>query len=116
MRDSKGREIKAGDLLKIPHFTAKKNRKRIYMYRLVVRVDDDFQVTKTGSHLYAVCVCDIYRRGSLEKAFKSPLSVVGECEIIDGGTVHDDDLYWERKRDRSEQNPRVTDAIDAEEL
>ena len=97
MRDSKGREIKAGDLLKIPHFTAARYRKKIYMYRLVVRVDDDLCVNKTGNHLYAVDVSDIYRRGSLEKAFKSPLSVVGECEIIDGGTVDDNDLYWERK-------------------
>ncbi len=115
MRDKYGREIKAGDLLKIPHFTAR-NRKRIYMHRLVIRVDDDFCVTKNGEHLYVVCVCDIYRKGSLDKAFKCPLSVVGECEIIDGGTVDENDLYWERKRDKSKRNFHFTDATETDEL
>jgi hypothetical protein len=99
MNDKHGREIKAGDLLKIPHFTAK-NGRRIYMHKLVVRVDDNLCIAKNGKHLYAVDVCDIYRNGLLSKAHKCPLSVVGECEIIDGGTVDDDDLYWERKRQK----------------
>ena len=34
MLDSKGREIKAGDLLKVPHFTAARRRQKIYMYKL----------------------------------------------------------------------------------
>jgi hypothetical protein len=99
MNDKHGREIKAGDLLRIPHFTAR-NRKRIYMHKLVVRVNDDLVVDKGGRHLYAVDVCDIYRQNSLGRAHKCPLSVVGECEIIDGGTVDDNDLYWERKRQK----------------
>ena len=96
--DIKGREIKAGDLLKVPHFTAARRRTRIYMYKLVCRADDRMTITKDGQYLYAVDVCDIYRKGSLNKAHKCPLSVVGDCEIIDGGTVDDDDLFWERKR------------------
>lgn len=35
--------------------------------------------------LYAVNVVDIWRKGSLQNAHKCPLSVVGECEIIDSG-------------------------------
>jgi len=96
--DIKGREIKAGDLLKVPHFTAARRRTRIYMYKLVCRTDDRMTITKDGQYLYAVDVCDIYRKGSLDKAHKCLLSVVGECEIIDGGTVDDNDLFWERKR------------------
>lgn len=96
--DTKGREIKAGDLLKVPHFTAARRRTRVFMHKLVCRVDDSLTIAKDGQHLYAVDVCDIYRTGSLDKAHKCPLSVVGECEIIDGGTVQDDDLFWERKR------------------
>lgn len=95
--DIKGREIKAGDLLKVPHFIAARRRTRIYMYKLVCRTDDRLEITKDGQHLYAVDVCDIYRKGSLSKAHKCPLSVIGECEIIDGGTVWDGDLFWERK-------------------
>jgi hypothetical protein len=95
--DSTGREIKAGDLIKVPHFTAARRRK-IYMYKLICRTDDRLTITQDGEYLYAVDVTDIYRKGSLGKAHKCPLSVVGECEIIDGGTVADDDLFWERKR------------------
>jgi hypothetical protein len=95
--DSTGREIKAGDLIKVPHFTAARRRK-IYMYKLICRTDDRLTITQDGEYLYAVDVTDIYRKGSLSKAHKCPLSVVGECEIIDGGTVDDDDLFWERKR------------------
>ena len=97
MNDINGREIKAGDLLRVYHFTAR-NRKHVYMHKLVVRVNDDLIVDRGGRHLYAVDVCDIYRQSSLRWASKCLLLVVGECEIIDGGTVDDGDLYWERKR------------------
>lgn len=96
--DIKGREIKAGDLLKIPHFTAALRRKKVYMYKLVCRVDDNLAITKDGKYLYAVDACDIFSKGSLDKAHKCPLSVIDDCEIIDGGTVDGNDLFWERKR------------------
>ena len=96
--DIHGREIKAGDLLKIYHYTAARRRRKIYVYRLVCRVNKKKQIDKNGSELYIVAVADIYHSGSLNKAYKVPLSFVKECEIIDGGTVHDGDLFWERKR------------------
>lgn len=101
MYDSTGREIKAGDLIKVPHFTAARRRK-IFMYKLICRTDDRLTITEDGEYLYAVGVTDIYRTGSLDKAHKCPLSVVGECEIIDGGTVDNNDLFWERKRIKNE--------------
>ena len=96
--DIHGRELKAGDLLKIYHFTARSRRRKVYMYKLVCRVNERLQIDKNGCHLYLVDVVDIHRTGSLSKAHKCPLSAVGECEIIDGGTVYDGDLFWERKR------------------
>ena len=94
--DSTGREIKAGDIIKVPHFTAARRRK-IFMYKLVCRVNDRLMITKDGEYTYAVDVSDIFRKGSLDKAHKCLLSVIDDCEIIDGGTVDDDDLFWERK-------------------
>lgn len=95
-RDSKGREIKAGDLLKIPHFTAARRRTKVFMYKLVVNVDEHLEINPFGKYLYAVDVTDIYRSGSLYSASKCPLSVINDCEVIDGGTVDGNDLFWER--------------------
>lgn len=100
--DIKGREIKAGDLVKVLHFVAARRRKRIYMHKLVVRVDEKLNITPDGKLLYAVGVVDIYRKGSLDKAHKCPLDWLGECEIIDGGTVDGNDLFWERQRVKSQ--------------
>jgi len=99
--DKTGREIKAGDLLKVPHFTAY-NKRKIFMYKLVVRVDDMLQVKPHGDYLYAVDVVDIARQVSLQRAHKCPLSVVGECEIIDDAGSGSDVSFWERKRVRVE--------------
>ena len=99
--DSKGREIKAGDLLKVPHFTAARRRTRVFMHKLVVNVDEVMNITKDGKYLYAVDVTDIYRTGSLDSASKCPLSVIHDCEIIDGGTVQGNDLFWERPRQKT---------------
>jgi len=94
--DSNGREIKAGDLLKIPHFRAARRRRKVYMYKLVVRVTSDRIIHKDGAYLYAVDVGDIHDSGSLEKAHRCTLSCCEECEIIDGGSVDGNDLFWER--------------------
>lgn len=99
--DKTGREIIAGDLLKVPHFTAY-NKRKIYMYKLVVRVNEMLQLKLDGEHLYAVDVVDIARKGSLDRAHKCPLSVVGECEIIDDAGSGSDVSFWERKRVRVE--------------
>lgn len=99
MRDIKGREIKAGDLLKVYHFTAARRRNKVYMYKLVCGVDDRMTITKDGRHLYAVDVCDIYRKVSLDKAHKYQLEAVSECEIVGGGSVEGGDLFWERERE-----------------
>lgn len=96
--DIKGREIKAGDLVKVPHFRAARRRQMIYMYKLICRVDKQRLVTPDGEYLFAVDVTGIYLNGSLQDAHKCPVSVLGDCEIIDGGTVGNDDLFWERKR------------------
>lgn len=95
--DIKGREIKAGDVLKVYHFTAARRRTKVYLYTLVCRSDDRLHITPDGKYLYAVDVADIYRKGSLDKAHKCLLSVLGECEIVEGGTVDGNDLHWERE-------------------
>ena len=96
-RDKHGREIKPGDLLKIPHFVAY-DRCKVYMYKIVVQVDDDRNISHDGEHLYAMDTSDIAREYSLDSAFMCPLSVVGECEIIDDSATGDEECWWERKR------------------
>jgi len=96
--DCKGREIQAGDLLRVPHFRERRHRKQIYMHKLVCRGDRKLNISKHGEYLYAVDVVGIFAKGSLHLAEKCPLSVLTECEIIDGGTVEKDDFFWERKR------------------
>lgn len=101
-RDKFCREIKPGDIIKVFHFTAARRRK-IYMYKLVVEFDargyrpdgtDEWQ-----TYLYAVDVESIYSRGgSLTAAHRCLLEQIGECEIVAGGTVRGNDLWWERKR------------------
>jgi hypothetical protein len=89
--DIKGREIKPGDLIRVPHFRARLRRQLIYMYKLV-----DMRTILNRTRLYAVDVGDIYNQGSIEAAHKCPLSVIDKCEIIDGGSVDGKDLFWER--------------------
>jgi hypothetical protein len=72
------------------------------MHKLVVRVNDMLQLKPDGEHLYAVDVVDIARKGSLDRAHKCPLAVVGECEIIDDAGSGSDVSFWERKRVRVE--------------
>lgn len=95
MTDRHGREIKAGDIIRIPHFRAIR-RRMIYMYKLVVRVDDDLKISESGHYLYAVDIADIWKKRSLDKASKCRLSVHDDCEIIGCGS-NLDDLWWERK-------------------
>ncbi len=99
--DRTGREIKHGDLLKVFHFVAY-NRRKIYMHKLVVRVNDDMEITTTGKYMYAIDVVDIARKLSLDTASKCPLSVVGECEIIDDAGNGIERSFWERKKVKPE--------------
>ncbi len=99
VRDKRGIQIKPGDLLKVPHFTSYTKRK-VFMYKLVVRVDAAMQIDQNGDYLFAVDVNDIARKQSLDKAFKCPLHVVGECEIISDAGNGIEDSFWERERVR----------------
>lgn len=96
--DSKGREIKHGDLLKIPHFKCRSGR-NVFMYKLVVLVDDNCKISPQGKWLYCVDVTDIARSG-IEKAFKCPLTVIDACEIIDDASDGIERAFWERKKHR----------------
>jgi ribosome-associated protein YbcJ (S4-like RNA binding protein) len=98
IRDKTGREIKKGDLLKVFHFVSYGRRRKIYMHKLVVSVDDDMEICATGQYLYAVDVVDIARKLSLSAASKCPLSVVGECEIVGDSGNGIEQSFWERKR------------------
>lgn len=96
MVDIHGREIKVGDLIRVPHFRTRRKRV-VYMHKLVVSVDKDFNIVRDGDYLYAVDVADIARKLDLQKAFKCRLESCGECEIIDCQS-NLNDLWWERPK------------------
>lgn len=81
--DANGREVRPGDLIRTYHYHDRRTRRKCYLYRLVVLVDDDLRVSAYGRHLYAVDVTGIWERG-LDRAFKCALEAVGPFEIIDG--------------------------------
>ena len=97
--DKYGREIKEGDVLKVFHFTAARRRQQIFMYKLVMAGDSRGNLIAGGPYLYGVD-CEEVARGMLPQV-ASRYSIRQDqlfSEIVDGGTVRDDDLWWERPK------------------
>ena len=92
--DSKGIPVYLGDLLRIPHFVAARQRK-IYMYKKVMLVND---------RVYAVSCSHLGVR-PVQECHKCSIEDIENCgkfEIIDGESVRhpwDDTMicWWERK-------------------
>jgi hypothetical protein len=100
IRDIHGREVKPGDLIRVYHYTNRRRRK-CYMHKLVVLVDDKLNICKTGTHLYGVDVADIWKTGILNAAHKYPMEGNGPFEIIDGLSFLQSgnlECWWERKK------------------
>ena len=96
--DKHGREIKAGDVLKVYHFTAAL-RRQIFMYKLVMAGDAQRQLTPDGEYLYGIDCREVAEGVSPHDAHKYLIREDQlHSEIIDGGTVHGNDLWWERPR------------------
>ncbi len=93
--DDHGREIRAGDLLKVFHFTAAPHRRAIFMHKLVFPLRDLRPDAEHGEVLYVVEACEIQSHRVLSKLSRCPLSVISSCEIIDG-----QDYWWERPREK----------------
>lgn len=84
MHDIRGREVKAGDLIRIPHYVDRRTKRKCYMYKLVVGITSDRIISEHGDLVACVDVTDIWEKKSLDKAHQCPLSVCEEFEIIDG--------------------------------
>lgn len=100
-RDCTGREIKPGDILKVFHFKDYRTRRKIHMYKLVCRADNGLNICPNGEYLYAVDIQDIFTCNSLLSAHKFYLGAIedfSDIEIVAGGSVKDNDLFWERPR------------------
>jgi len=100
MRDMHGREVKAGDLIRVNHYIDARTGRKCYIHKLIVLADDDSQIVENGKHLYAVDVIDIACRGSLDKAFKCRLDVCNPAgfEIIDGPMIGRETWYERPKQ------------------
>lgn len=96
--DVNGREIKDGDLLRSHHYTAMRNGRKVYMYKLVFRFNDDLQRDPKGRRQYAVDVADIHRQGSIDKAHKCRVQDVSNWEVIDDAGPGGGETWWERPK------------------
>lgn len=106
--DVSGRTIHPGDILKLPHYVDSRTKQQVYMYKLVVQVDDDLQISTTGRYLYGLDPQTIVMAGSLQKAHKCRLAVVSnQWEIISGHPTRLADggiqTWYERPRHNQEQ-------------
>ena len=94
--DKTGRRVQPGDLLKVFHFRAAHRRRKIYMHKLVFSMNGNSCIDRGGEYLAAVDVCDIWTQGSPQDAHFCPVAVLDEFEIVEGGSVDGNDLFWER--------------------
>ena len=103
MRDKKGREIMAGDILRVFHFRYYQRRETVYMYKVVMRVNNQLELDPTGEHLYAVCIEDLARHCVTKDAHKCRLDVMDpqDVEIVAGGRVTDGTWFLERPRQKT---------------
>lgn len=101
--DKTGREIKAGDILKVyPYRDGGRGRRYCYMYKLVFEANDKGRLEHGGPHLYGVDILCIHKSGIVD-ARKYLLRGHQEgAEIIDG---HAEDmpnagikLWYEREK------------------
>ena len=84
LRDVNGREVMAGDLIRVPHYRDRSTRRKCFMHKLVARCDDKFRLQGDGDYMIAIDVGDIWRAMSVEQAHSCRVDVLGEFEIIDG--------------------------------
>lgn len=94
--DDHGREIRPGDLLKVPHFTTASHGRMIFMHKLVCRLRDLRPDAQHDDTLYVIDPCEICICKVLADQHRCPLSVISSCEIIDG-----EDFWWERPKEES---------------
>jgi hypothetical protein len=94
--DKNGREIRHGDLIRVPHYTDGRTRRKVFMHKLVV---------SNGSHKEAIDVCDIAKRGVVAHRCYLDADYAAGCEIIDGLSGCNDDgleCWYERPRRKAE--------------
>ena len=92
--DKYGRQVQAGDVIKVFHYTDRVHGKHIFMYKLVIETDCHLNLNKNGDFLSAVDIGEIWKFG-LDKAHKCNMICLHseEYEIVDG------EGYWyERPR------------------
>lgn len=98
--DVNGREVMVGDLLRIFHFTTPRRRK-VYLYKIVVRTSADRQIRPDGEFWYAVDTSEIATKG-LADAWKHLIQPGDKFEIIDGLAIKNRDrsltCWWERPK------------------
>lgn len=89
--DKHGRPVMVGDVLKVYHFTAARNR-RVYMYKIAADVP--------GLGFRAVHLTDLATR-DLRAAHSCGLDHLGDFEIVDGRPDESAGrmvCWWERER------------------
>jgi len=91
LRDKHGRDIRAGDLIRVYHYKDGRTGRKCYMHKLVARCDDKYRLRGDGEFMIAIDVTDIWRAMSVEHAHSCRVDVLGVVEIIDGLARKQDD-------------------------
>lgn len=100
--DVSGRRVMVGDLVRIFHFTAARRRRKVFMYKLIVRTNADREICQNGDYWYAVDTTEIVTKG-IANAWKNLIHPADEFEIIDGPAITKPDkslvCWWERPKE-----------------
>lgn len=98
--DRNGLPAMAGDIIKIWHFRAAVRRRNVFMYKVLVRVDEKRRPDAKGEYLCAFDITEMAQK-PLDKVHCCSLDGIA-FEIIDGPSIHNPDksltCWWGRRK------------------
>lgn len=100
--DKNRRPVMIGDIIRVFHFTARSRKRKVFMYKVVVKVDEKLEICGDGNYWYAVDIQDCFAKGT-DIAHRCQLDSIGEFEIIDGRAVERPEglqCWWERPKQK----------------
>jgi len=95
MRDKTGREIKAGDLMKVFHYTHYTRRRKCYLYKLVIEHEGSLWIT--NAHSLAIHGAEVCSKCQLSDNYANV------TEIISSVITDDYTDWYDRPREAASE-------------